>query len=122
MEDEDYNWTDPFFRGAASKYIAPQIYLETPNRKILEYTCYDRASEKKLIFHELSAMARLSGGSTPVIPGGSLKLNLEGKQVAKICMAFPEKKELEIKKDGDTLIVELPDITVHNVFEIFYED
>lgn len=122
MEDEDYNWTDPFFRGAASKYIAPQIYLETPNRKILEYTCYDRASEKKLIFHELSAMARLSGGSTPVIPGGSLKLNLEGKQVAKICMAFPEKKELEIKKNGDTLTVELPDITVHNVFEIFYED
>ena len=36
----------PFFRGAASKYIAPQIYLETPNRKILEYTCYDRASER----------------------------------------------------------------------------
>ena len=57
-----------------------------------------------------------------MIPGGSLKLNLEGKQVAKICMAFPEKKELEIKKNGDTLTVELPDITVHNVFEIFYED
>ena len=37
-------------------------------------------------------------------------------------MAFPEKKELEIKKNGETLTVELPDITVHNVFEIFYED
>ncbi|MEI3200344.1 MAG: hypothetical protein V8S12_08335 [Lachnospiraceae bacterium] len=43
-------------------------------------------------------MARLSGGSTPVIPGGSLKLNLEGKQVAKICMAFPEKKNWKSKR------------------------
>lgn len=98
MEDEDYNWTDPFFRGAASKYIAPQIYLETPNRKILEYTCYDRASEKKLIFHELSAMARLSGGSTPVIPGGSLKLNLEGNRWQRSVWHFRRKKNWKSKR------------------------
>ena len=123
MQDEGYNWTEPFFRGAAAKYICPRVYLDTPNQNVLEYTCYDRASEKKLILHELSAMARIAGGNTPVIPGGILKLHIPEKRITKVCEAFPEQKELKIERNGESPVLEvkLEDLTIHKVYEIFYE-
>lgn len=122
MEDENFHWVESFFLGVMEKYLIPSIYLNTPYKKILEYVCYDRPKEQELILHELSAMARISEGDIPEIPGGTLRLKLSDKIPRQVKQVYPIEQELVMKegKEEGTVEIELPTVDIHNIYQISY--
>lgn len=121
MAAEEFHWAEGFFEGILEKYIEPSVYLSTKDKHILEYTCYDRAEKKELIFHELSAMAKLANGDTPQIPGGKLYLKGLDKKVLKVLKVYPDKKEMEVHEEDGGVTVELDKLKIHNIYQIQYE-
>lgn len=121
MDTEGFKWVKKFFRGVLEKLLEPGVYLDTDNRNILEYTCYDRKDSKELIIHELSKMAALTDGDTPYIPGGKLNLALDGKKVVKIRKVYPEEKEMAFVEEDGKVICELDVLRIHSVYTVSYE-
>ncbi|MDO4272194.1 MAG: beta-galactosidase trimerization domain-containing protein [Eubacteriales bacterium] len=120
MQTEEFQWVKKFFQGVLDKYITPSVYLETENKNILEYTCYDRKASNELILHELSKMAEITCGDTPNIPGGQLILNIPGKQIKSVQMFYPDQKEIPfIQKEGQVCCW-LDDLRIHSVYKIKY--
>lgn len=122
MAAEEFHWTNGFFEGVLKKYIEPSIYLDTPYKNVLEFTCYDREREKELIFHELSAMARLADGDTPSIPGGMLSLCFHDREILEVSKVYPEEKKIKFQKNGEICTVELEPLEIHSIYRIQYKE
>lgn len=119
MAGQDYIWTRDFFLGLTEAYMEANIVLETEHMHTLEYCCYTR--KDSLIVHELSAMARLTGGDAVEIPGGTLKIATEMGKVAKAEMVYPEKRELNVSFTEDGAEISLLPLKIHAVYSIKME-
>lgn len=119
--DKDFVWTKPFFCDILDAYVDAAVYLETENKNTLEFTCYERGST--LLVHELSAMARLSGGDTPLVPGGKLKIATKYRKVVSAEQVYPEKKSLPITADADGryVSISLEPVRIHAVYQLVCE-
>lgn len=118
MAGKDYIWTRSFFCDLLARYISPSVTLETPNAGSLEFTCYVRGRE--LLIHELSALARLTGGDTPVLPGGILRIADSFCRIACAEQVYPEQKQLPCLHDANHgyTEIELPSIRLHNLYRL----
>lgn len=118
MASKDYIWTRSFFLGLLEQYLTPSVALDTPYPNSLEFTCYTR--NKELLIHELSAMARLTGGDTPMLPGGTLRIADTFRQIIRAEQVYPDQQSLVIhhdEKSGCT-DVELPPLRLHSIFRL----
>lgn len=116
MASKDYIWTRDFFRGLTEKYIQPGVLLETEHMHTLEYCCYTRDHE--LIVHELSAMARLTGGDTLDLPGGTLKIDRSLGEVKKAEMVYPKNCEVNVRHTEKGAEIELLPVRIHAIYKI----
>jgi hypothetical protein len=121
MENKGFKWMKNFFMGVLEQYVNPSVNIETENKNILEFACYDRKDNKDLIIHELSAMAKLADGDTPYIPGGQLQVSKDYKTVVKAQMIYPEQKELKVEECGDRVKINLESVDIHNMYRIEYK-
>lgn len=130
MATKEYIWPYDFFAALidAEETFRQSVALETSEKKLLEYTCYERAERCEIIVHELSAMARLSGGDAVYVPGGVLRLNIDDRKILSAEIVYESgKKEQEVRKlkitynqDGRAFI-ELPQVLIHNIIRVTYE-
>ena len=118
MASTDYIWTRDFFFGLLDQYLTLSISLDTDYPNSLEFTCYTRNQE--LLVHELSAMARLTGGDTPLLPGGTLQIADTFRQVIQAEQVYPEHRPLTIRCNPMTgyTEVDLPPLQIHNVYRL----
>ena len=119
MATEEYIWTKPFFRDVADVYFRPTVALDTEYRQSLEFTCYERGGD--LIVHELSAMARLTGGDTPEMPGGTLRIDTAGRRVTGAELVYPEHRVLTVRAGDGTAEIDLLPLRIHAVYRISTE-
>lgn len=118
MASQDFIWTKDLMLGIIEKYVRASVVLKTEHMNTLEYICYTR--EKELLVHELSSMARKTGGDTEEISGGVLCLSDEFCIVAQAKQVYPKCCELAVHHDPITKVtkIELPDVRIHNLYSI----
>ena len=117
MATEEYLWTRPFFRDVTDTYFRPRVALDTEYHQSLEFTCYERGND--LIVHELSAMARVTGGDTPEMPGGTLRVALDGRRVTGAEQVYPEHRALTVRTAADGAAeIDLLPLRIHAVYRI----
>lgn len=120
MINKDFLWVKDFFAGIAETYFVPRISLQTDLMNSLEFTCYEREEGRELLVHELSALARLTGGDTPLIDGGRLMVNRDYMQVSKAEMVYPEHKQVPVTYHEESGLSEiaLDPLRIHAVYRI----
>ncbi len=101
---------------------SPSIQLQTDAQKLLGMVCYDRSVESEIIVHEVSHLAALSGGDAPALDGGVLLIDRQFKTITEACVVYPEKQTLQIEKKENHYAVKLPDVSIHQVIQIKYEE
>ena len=116
----EYPWLRTLICDLVEKYVAPDLVLRTELKNVLEFSCYRQSDGGGLIVHELSAMARLTGGSVIPVPGGTLELSDALGRVREAVQGSPEARELPLRRDAarGVCCIELGDVEIHNIYRI----
>ncbi len=129
LMNENFIWTKEFFSTLMKHLFRPGVCIETRYPNMIEYTLYERnlpgenRAEREWILHELSASARLTGGDTPIIPGGILQIDEKEILLKKVFQVFPEEKEIPFTRDDNGIYsMELAPLEIHRVYRLIGYD
>lgn len=116
----EYPWLRTLICDLTEKYVAPDLALRTELRNVLEFSCYRQNDSGELIVHELSAMARRTGGAVTPVPGGTLELSDALGRVREAVQVYPELRKLPLRRDAvrGVCCIELGEVEIHNIYRI----
>ena len=118
-----YPWLRTLICDLTEKYIAPDVVLRTELRDVLELSFYRQNDGGDLIVHEISAMARLTGGAVTPIPGGVLEISDGLGRVRDAAQVYPVERSLRVQRDEvqGVSCIELGDVEIHSIYRISLE-
>lgn len=125
--NENFIWTKTLFSKTMKYLFRPSVYIDTEYQNMIEYTFYEReavdrskdAAVQEWILHELSASARLTGGDTPLLPGGILQIDEKYISLERVMQVFPEEKEIPFTRDERGIYhVVLEPLKIHRVYRL----
>ena len=116
----EYPWLCTLICDLTEKYVAPDLALRTELRNVLEFSCYRRNDSGDIIVHELSAMARLTGGAVTPVPGGTLEISDALGRVREAEQVYPVERRLTLRRDAvrGVCCIELGEVEIHNIYRI----
>ena len=121
MENKEFLLNKDLFRGILEKGMeSMSVKLDTEFMNILGITAYDRPGNNELIIHEVSRMAEIANGDTPLIDGGTLVISTEFKKLRKAELVYPANRQLDITKEGGMQSVKLPGLKIHQIIRLTY--
>jgi Alpha-L-fucosidase. len=121
MENNGFQLNREIFMAILQKHLdCPSITLDTEHRNILQYVCYTREEHNEMIIHELSSIAELTRGNTPEVDGGTLIVPEKFRKIKAAWLVYPEKIPLVICRNGDTQMIKLPVLKIHQVIRLTY--
>ena len=123
MYPGEYPWLRTLICDLTEKYIAPGVALRTELKNLLEMACYRRNDSGDLIVHEISAMARRTGGAVTPIPGGVLEISDALGRVRGAAQVYPADRSLRVHRDEarGASCIELGDVEIHSIYRISLE-
>jgi hypothetical protein len=74
-----------------------------------------------VLVHELSHLAELTRGDAPEVDGGVLHLKADVRRWSSAEIVYPETRSLDLVKNGDTIEIALPRLSIHQLIRITYE-
>ena len=121
--NENFIWTKKMLTDLLLYLFKPSVFLSTEYVNMAEYALYEKTAEnegqQEWIFHELSACARLTGGDTPLIPGGELQIDGADIALEKVFQVFPEKQEIAFTVDEENKYhIPLNPLRIHRVYQL----
>lgn len=123
MYPGDYPWLRTLVCDLMEKYIEPDVALRTELRDVLELSFYRQNDGGDLIVHEISAMARLTGGAVTPMPGGTLEISDGLGRVRAAAQVYPVERKLTLRRDEARCVtcIDLADVEIHNIYRISLE-
>lgn len=121
MEGE-FHYVTPLVQGIFESNLSDaKMRLVSEHPGTVGFVGYDRPTEKALIVHEVSHLAQLTQGEAPPIAGGTLKLSESWKNIRRAELAYPESKELNVRRGSAGYEIDLPQLTIHQIAKVYYE-
>jgi hypothetical protein len=120
MITRDFSWPSEFLLEFLDVHLArPVMRVKSAYRPAsLGTTYYKRNSEAIVIVHQVNRAVSELHGEVLALDGGTLFVR-NGYFRARSCsQILPEKREIEVKTNGEFQTIELPQVRMHNVFLI----
>ena len=122
MQNEKFNYLQGLFTRVLKDFVAqPRVYLQTDHQNTIGYVAYDRPDKDELIVHEVSHTAQYLGGDTPVVEGGTLRIQKGAYQVVSAEMVYPQQSPLQVSEQQDFYEIQLPPLTIHQMVRVAYK-
>lgn len=95
---------------------APSFRLETPYPETLSMSFYKKDGD--YILHQVSHLAEKTNGDAPEIPGGRLKVSKKLLPSLSAARIYPSPLSLSCLDKGDWWELELPALSIHQIFRL----